>query len=40
MKSANPTLSEIEGEKKGGISRDWMERSPINSDLEGHAQEN
>lgn len=35
MKSANPMLSEIEGKKKGGIYTEWMESSPINTELEG-----
>ena len=39
MKSANPTLSEMEGKKKGGIYTEWVESSPINTELEGHAQE-
>ena len=39
MKSANPMLSEMEGKKKGGIYTEWVESSPINTELEGHAQE-
>lgn len=39
MKSANPTLSEMEGKKKGSIYTEWVESSPINTELEGHAQE-
>ena len=35
-KSANPMLSEIEGKKKAGIYTEWMESSPINTELDMH----